>query len=100
MNNEELRAIVIRLGALAAKLRCCGIPSHSDYLSQEDAAVIVESERDALERWRCRQINVSDAQRITKLRELLARCNGVLVADGYDENEGLRKEVEDELGYT
>ena len=40
------------------------------------------------------------AKRIQRLHELLAKCNGVLVAHGYDENEGIRKEVEDELGYT
>ena len=34
------------------------------------------------------------------LKELLARCNGVLVAHGYDENEGIRKDVEKALGYT
>ena len=39
-------------------------------------------------------------KQVQRLLELLARCNGVLVAHGYDENEGIRKEVEDELGYT
>ena len=37
---------------------------------------------------------------VVLLKELLARCNGVLVAHGYDENEGIRKDVENALGYT
>ncbi|MBU4274185.1 MAG: hypothetical protein L6437_00270 [Kiritimatiellae bacterium] len=50
-------------------------------------------------------LHVEDAfaenqKKVQRLLELLARCNGVLVAHGYDENEGIRKEVEDELGYT
>ncbi len=40
------------------------------------------------------------ADKTERMAELLAKCNGVLVAHGYDENEGIRKEVEDELGYT
>jgi len=39
-------------------------------------------------------------KRTQRLLELLAKCNVVLVAHGYDENEGIRKEVETELGYT
>lgn len=39
-------------------------------------------------------------KKVQRLLELLAKCNGVLVAYGYDENEGIRKEVETELGYT
>lgn len=40
------------------------------------------------------------ADKAQRMIELLAKCDGVLVAHGYDENEGIRKEVEDELGYT
>jgi hypothetical protein len=34
------------------------------------------------------------------VKELLEKCDNILVVHGYDENEGTRKEVEDELGYT
>ena len=57
--------------------------------------------RDHTEEYHITEYQLEQKQKqIQRLLELLARCNGVLVAHGYDENEGIRKEVEEELGYT
>jgi hypothetical protein len=69
-------------------------------INQADAACTEQAYWIAKAHKECLVSDDHPADRAQRLLKLLARCNGVLIAHGYDENEGIRKEVEDELGYT